>query len=355
MKKSFAPLAVLKGSNPGEVSIDKIIRRPDKDQNRADDLDEEHITDLMSDIDSNGLKDPITVEPATDDNGEPTGYYYIVDGHHRYQAIKRLRKQTKRSPSDSTKWATVKVWFRRFGSRGDKLTYAFVANTHPGKSHKKHTLKDAILTLMDIAKEGYFGKVISNPDGTFHPLKLGEWRKNLQDWVGENMGKQTIFTRTNRADAISEVMENFGIKDPDKVSVPDSDDIFALVQSHVPEWDGSALSGDLSRNKKCLVYYMSDSLFGDAYGRILQKLTSEKGLGEGPWDPKSIPEIVVIYAAKKAANKSDLISLQTSQKKAIKTCDKINRLHTNGIAAFRVSKLLIYPQKRNGRAKIHKF
>jgi len=355
MKNSFAPLAVLKGSNPGVVPFDKIIRRPDKDQNRADDLDEEHITDLMSDIDSNGLKDPITVEAATDDNGEATGYYYIVDGHHRYQAIKRLRKQTKGSPSGSIKWDSVKVSFRRFDCRGDKLTYAFVANTHPGKSHKKHTLKDAILTLMDVAKEGYFGKVISNPDGTFHPLKLGEWKKNLQDWVDENMGKQTIFTRTNRADAISEVMENFGIKDPDKVSVPDSDDILALVKNHVPEWDGDALSGDLSRNKKCLVYYMSDSLFGDVYGRILQKLTSVKGLGEGPWNPKNIPEVVVVYAAKKAANKSDVASLKKSQVKAKETCDKINRLHTNGIAAFKVSKLLVYPQKRNGRTKIYNF
>jgi len=318
------------------------------DQNRSTDTDTDHVTNLTADIRSNGLLDPISVYELKDPQGNPTGIYSVVDGHHRYKAIEKLREaQGIQNPSNP--WHNVKVKVLTFKDESSRISYGFDANAHAGKVHRKHELSDAIEAVTSIAKQGYFGKLVTDAKGNRRPGKSKKaheaFKKAIDSWTLVHMSKATTFNSSHRYTVVQEVLENFGIKDPDKVNVPTQGQIFDFIESQIPKWDGRRKSGDLSTDKQHLVYHMTDSLIADGPGRILQKLVSKEGLGTGPWTGK-LPEISIVFTAHKTQNKKDSKSLDAIRKKAEKQCDSVNKLYNNKLLPFKINKIWFVPQKR---------
>ena len=109
------------------------------------------VKDLAQDMLVRGQEVPITVENIGKCPDTGRSRYRVVDGEHRYRAIKDLLKKTK-----DTRWATILVVMRSFNSPWDRLECQREANDHTLPC-QDNTVADALYVLNQVVAGNVLG------------------------------------------------------------------------------------------------------------------------------------------------------------------------------------------------------
>jgi hypothetical protein len=122
------------------IAIGSIEPSSSKSQVRQAGERQAHVESLIEEIESIGQQVPITIEEKPK-NSDGTSHYRIVEGNHRYAAIKKLRKTT-----GDSRYAVIKAVRKKFKDDYDRLQYQIEANNHTGVSLKS-SVADSVVVL----------------------------------------------------------------------------------------------------------------------------------------------------------------------------------------------------------------
>lgn len=123
-----------------KIAIGSIEASSSKSQVRQAGELKAHVESLIEEIEFIGQQVPITIEEKPK-NSDGTSPYRIVEGNHRYAAIKKLWETT-----GDSRYATIKAVRKVFGSDYERIEYQIKANNHTGASLKSSTA-DAVVVL----------------------------------------------------------------------------------------------------------------------------------------------------------------------------------------------------------------
>jgi len=133
------------------IPLVSVIGKTTGTQPRQAGTDPVHVQSLLHSIVNHGHKVPVTVELAGQDpQGNPT--YRLVDGNHRFTAIKQLHKLSK---SDA-RWLVIKAVVEKFPNQYAKFAYQAKQNAHEYVS-KPSGVNDAVVGILDIINNGLPG------------------------------------------------------------------------------------------------------------------------------------------------------------------------------------------------------
>tara|TARA_R100000152_G_C6777623_1_gene207609 strand:- start:137 stop:1189 length:1053 start_codon:yes stop_codon:yes gene_type:complete len=119
-------------SNVVSIPMDKIEVPETSSQIRNQGIIPSHVMTLAEDMDLRGQQVPITLEP----NPEKEGYYFIVDGNHRFKGGK------------DRGWTHINAYVMSFPSLVAKVSYQVMQNSHlPSKENSNDDILDALELL----------------------------------------------------------------------------------------------------------------------------------------------------------------------------------------------------------------
>ncbi len=123
------------------LSIERIESSSSKSQVRQAGERSSHVEELAEEIESRGQEVPITVEDLGKDAETGLSTYRVVEGNHRFAAIKKLYNVSKDS-----KYATILAVREIFPNDYERIEYQIRANNHTGAALKS-SIDDAVVVL----------------------------------------------------------------------------------------------------------------------------------------------------------------------------------------------------------------
>ena len=161
-------------NNVQTIPLVSIIGKTTGTQPRQAGTDPIHVQSLMGSISTFTQQVPVTVELVGQDaQGNPT--YRLVDGNHRYTAIKKLNKVN----SNNAQWLVIKAVVQKFPNQYAKFAYQAKQNAHAYVSKPSGT-NDAVVGILNIINNGLQGapkhiQALHNSQGRNHtePAKYG--------------------------------------------------------------------------------------------------------------------------------------------------------------------------------------
>jgi hypothetical protein len=163
------------------IPLVSVIGKTTGTQPRQAGTDPVHVQSLLHSIVNHGHKVPVTVELAGQDpQGNPT--YRLVDGNHRFTAIKQLHKLNK---SDA-RWLIIKAVVEKFPNHYAKFAYQAKQNAHEYVS-KPSGVNDAVVGIFDIIHNGLPGapksiQALHNSQGRNHSSP-GKYKDELKSAI----------------------------------------------------------------------------------------------------------------------------------------------------------------------------
>ena len=124
-------------------------------QVRQGGIDNSHLKEVQDSIKTKGQEVPITVEDiGKDENGNTT--YKLIDGGHRFLAIKKLRDSNKADKNRMSRWSVIRAHVTEFESDYERKQYQYDANEHtlPAKSSGP---SDHATWLKELVYDGFVG------------------------------------------------------------------------------------------------------------------------------------------------------------------------------------------------------
>jgi len=330
-------------NNVGVVALVSILGNVSTSQVRQDGTDPNHTEELSHSIVTFGQKVPVTVEQVgTDDQGNPT--YRLVDGNHRYDAIRKLRKL---NPADA-RWAVIKIFVKKFRNDWERTHYQSEMNAHETPA-KLSTTSDAVVTLHNVILNGLQGAPavvgnLHNSQGR-NVTEPGKYAKDL------NKAVKLLFPGFSAKQRKSVVRQLQGKRLPGKFgrwTAPEVKEAFiAWADSADMAYDEEFLHTVKNTNyvdwqllARCFAA-KSDAMEGTPYNSVRQRLWE---------DQQPSCNTVIVFWSDVAGKDNKALNEQR-----VKIIEKINKRNSSwmlrmfkGMGLVKiVDRILIAPQKRD--------